>query len=170
MILEIANYIFLLFNGLIALWLWRQHKINQFEKKMNATLKEATKILVSEAQTAVQRNEKLVAEAKRQVSHVITQMESEYYGTPKTTKNNKFDLLNDPGLLSSMITALVMKYGEMRLSMNDFADVTTDDYVTVYVEALTKEVVFSSKHKLADDDKEFFANYATRAEEDETYH
>jgi hypothetical protein len=60
------------------------------------------------------------------------------------TPGDTYDL-SDPLLLSSLITVMVSKGGvPIRLSLKDFANVSADDYVRVYVDAETNDLILST--------------------------
>ena len=52
------------------------------------------------------------------------------------------DLLSQPGMLAAIVTALISKYGDTRLSMKDF--VTPDEeYISVYLDESSEEIILS---------------------------
>ena len=55
----------------------------------------------------------------------------------------------------------------MRLGMEDMGPIDGDDYVSVYVDTATKEMVLSTKHDLEGDVS--FPNFGVPGD-DETYH
>ena len=56
--------------------------------------------------------------------------------------------LMDPGMLSSLITVMINKYGPMSLSVQDFYNVSEEEYVSVYVDINTQDIVLSTNHDL----------------------
>ena len=58
------------------------------------------------------------------------------------------DIMDSPELMSTIITVLVNKYGTVRLSMKDFM-LPDDEYVSVYVDTATQEVILSLDHNLS---------------------
>ena len=58
-----------------------------------------------------------------------------------------------PELLATMVTVLVHKYGDTRLEMIDFM-IADSEYVSVYVDTATQEIVLSLNHDLGPDDTE----------------
>ena len=68
--------------------------------------------------------------------------------------------------MASVLTALVVKYGDFQLTMDDMKNVTDDDYVSVYVDTKKQELVLSSDPEKATEAK--FFNFA--GSDDETYH
>ena len=57
------------------------------------------------------------------------------------------DILGSPDLLSTLITVLINKLGTTRLSMQDFM-ISEDEYVSIYVDTDTQEIVLSLNHNL----------------------
>ena len=61
------------------------------------------------------------------------------------------DMLDSPDLMSTIITVLINKFGSVRLNMQDFM-ISEDEYVSVYVDADTHEIILSLNHGLVQDD------------------
>jgi Tfp pilus assembly protein PilO len=59
--------------------------------------------------------------------------------------------LESPAVLSTIVTVLVKKYGEVRLSMKDFM-IPNEEYVSVYVDTTTSELILSVNHSLESSD------------------
>jgi len=144
-------------------YIWRGWKDNQIEKKFNAALRNSAIALVEDIQDEIDKNEKLVAEAKSQVAAAMSAVKADMsdFGSDPT------DMMSDPALLSTILAAIVVKYGEMRLGMEDVMLSDGNDYVSVYVDTGTKEMVLSTKHDL-----EGTVSYFTQTgpDDDETYH
>jgi len=144
-------------------FIWRGWKDNQIEKKFNTALRNSAIALVEDIQGEIDKNEKLVAEAKSQVAAAMSAVKADMsdFGSDPT------DMMSDPALLSTILTAIVIKYGEMRLGMKDVMLSDEKEYVSVYVDTGTKEMVLSTKHDL-----EGTVSYFTQAgpDDDETYH
>ena len=58
------------------------------------------------------------------------------------------DPLSSPGMLATIVTVLVNKFGDTRLSMNDFM-LSDESYVSVYVDTKTEEVILSLNSQLS---------------------
>ena len=144
-------------------YIWRGWKDNQLEKKFNTALRNSAIALVEDMQLEIDKNEKLVAEAKSQVAAAMAAVRADM--TAHQTDPN--DLMADPAMLSTILTAIVIKYGEMRLGMKDVMLSDENEYVSVYVDTGTKEMVLSTKHDL-----EGGVSYFTQTgpDDDETYH
>ena len=143
--------------------IWRGWKDNQLEKKFNTALRNSAIALVEDMQLEIDKNEKLVAEAKSQVAAAMAAVRADM-SDYRTDPN---DIMADPAMLSTILTAIVIKYGEMRLGMKDVMLSGENEYVSVYVDTGTKEMVLSTKHDL-----EGAVSYFTQTgpDDDETYH
>lgn len=144
-------------------YIWRGWKDNQLEKKFNVALRNSAIALVEDMQLEIDKNEKLVAEAKSQVAAAMAAVRADM-SDYRTDPN---DIMADPAMLSTILTAIVVKYGEMRLGMKDVMLSDENEYVSVYVDTGTKEMVLSTKHDL-----EGGVSYFTQTgpDDDETYH
>jgi hypothetical protein len=171
-LLMIAHGLTVICYLVLAYLIRRGWKNNQLERQFNAALYESAIALAKEVQVHVDKNEKLVAEAKGHVERAMAAVDrSGGPGVPGDVLMNpdgSIALDKDPAMLCSMLTAIVVKYGDMRLGIEDMASlVDGEDYISVYVDTKTEEVVLSTKHNL--EDKVSFLNY-TNPSDDETYH
>ena len=162
-LLVIAHATIIVCYAFATFFLWRGWKDNQLEKKFNVALRNSAIALVEDMQLEIDKNEKLVAEAKSQVAAAMAAVRADMsdYGTDPN------DIMADPAMLSTILTAIVIKYGEMRLGMKDVMLSDENEYVSVYVDTGTKEMVLSTKHDL-----EGGVSYFTQTgpDDDETYH
>ena len=144
-------------------YIWRGWKDNQIEKKFNVALRNSAIALVEDIQLEIDKNEKLVAEAKSQVAAAMSAVKADM----SDFRSDPTDMMSDPALLSTILAAIVVKYGEMRLGVEDVMLSDGNDYVSVYVDTGTKEMVLSTKHDL-----EGTISYFTQTgpDDDETYH
>ena len=74
--------------------------------------------------------------------------------------------LNSPEVLSTLITVLVSKYGDVKLSMQDFV-VDDTEYISIYVDTATQEIILSKNHNLVEDLDRAMVKYT---KSDDTYH
>jgi len=135
---------FLLFAGIAGgiYWSIRSYRIY----KMNLLVsKELDKIIDSTLKT-VQRKKS-----------ALNQATSSEEGVPS--------FLDSPDLMSTIITVLVNKFGTVRLSMKDFM-IADEEYVSVYVDTGTQEIVLSLDHSLVVD--EMYTGFINPA--DTTFH
>ena len=162
-LLVIAHATIIVCYAFATFFLWRGWKDNQLERQFNVALRNSAIALAEEMQEQMDRNEKLVAEAKSQVAAAMAALRADTSGYSVDPN----DMMADPAMLSTILTAIVIKYGEMRLGMEDVMLSDENEYVSVYVDTGTKEMVLSTKHDL-----EGAVSYFTQAgaDDDETYH
>ena len=152
----------------ISFFLWRGWKDNQLERQFNVALRNSAIAMAEDMQDQIDRNEKLVAEAKSQVAAAMAAVTADMsYPKRPAGSPGDVDMLHDPVMLATILTGVVMKYGDMRLGMEDMTRIEDSEYVSVYVDGATKEIVLSTKHDLEDDVS--FYNFGN-PDDDETYH
>ena len=110
-LLVIAHATIIVCYAFATFFLWRGWKDNQLEKKFNVALRNSAIALVEDMQLEIDKNEKLVAEAKSQVAAAMSALRAD----KSDYKTDPSDMLADPAMLSTILTAIVVKYGEMRL-------------------------------------------------------
>ena len=148
-------------------YIWRGWKRNALEKKFNTALRNSAIALVEDMQDEIARNEKLVAEAKSQIAMAMTAMEADMASAAYNPPQDVDDMLNDPGMLGSIINAIIVKYGDMRIGMSDMMQLDEDQSISIYIDTASKEMVLSTQHDLGD--KISFINFSN-PKDDETYH
>ena len=78
--------------------------------------------------------------------------------------------MSSPEMLATIITVLVHKQGLIKLSVKDFSDVPDEEYVSVYVDTKTQELVLSLNHELDTATVEEAPALFGLAPKDDTYH
>ena len=165
-LLVIAHATIIVCYAFATFFLWRGWKDNQLEKKFNVALRNSAIALVEDIQEEIDKNEKLVAKAKAQVAAAMAAVKANM--SPLDYElHDPNDIMSDPALLGSILTAIVVKYGDMRLGAKDIILTEESEYVSVYVDTRTKEMVLSTEHDLEGDTCYF--NF-TNPSDDETYH
>jgi len=76
--------------------------------------------------------------------------------------------LADPGMLSTLITVIVNKYGDVKLGQQDFEKVGDEEYISVYVDVDAQSLVLSTDHDLHQIDPYGIVNFGNP--DDNTYH
>jgi hypothetical protein len=149
-------------------FIWRGWKRNALERKFNTAIRESAQLLAESVEDQIARNEKLVAEAKSKVAAAMAAMKADMAATsPYDPPQDIDDMLNDPGMLASIITAIIVKYGDMRIGMSDMMELDEDQSISIYVDTASKEMVLSTQHDLGD--KTSYINFSNPSD-DETYH
>jgi hypothetical protein len=77
-----------------------------------------------------------------------------------------FDM-QSPEMLATLVTVLVNRYGDIRLSMKDFM-ISDEAYVSVYVDTTSQEIVLSMNSELSLEDSYSIVNYGNN--DDNTFH
>ena len=75
--------------------------------------------------------------------------------------------MQSPEMLATLVTVLVHRYGDVRLSMNDFM-ISDEAYVSVYVDTTSQEIVLSMNSELSLKDSYSIVNYGNN--DDNTFH
>ena len=148
-------------------FIWRGWKRNNLERKFNTAIRQSAQLLAESVEEQIARNEKLVAEAKSQIAMAMAAMEADMAAAAYDPPQDIDDMLNDPGMLASIITAIIVKYGDMRIGMSDMMDLDEDQSISIYVDTASKEMVLSTQHDLGD--KTSYINFSN-PNDDETYH
>ncbi len=167
-LLVIAHATIIVCYAFATFFIWRGWKDNQLERQFNVAQRNSSIALVEDIQEEIDKNEKLVAEAKSQVAAAMAAVRADmsYPARPRGAARD-IDMLSDPAMLATILTGVVMKYGDMRLGMEDMSSIDEDGYVSVYVDTATQEMVLSTKHDLEGDVS--FYNFGDPGD-DETYH
>mgnify|MGYP005813204343 CR=1 FL=1 len=131
-------------------WRWRTKKFQEAEEELKTSINKFTDALVEAAQEGY--------EAGIEDSEIVTAAD----GTKYKTAKNKY--LADPKYLITLITAIIKKEGSLRLSEEDFVHVTGDDYISLYIDLKTNDIVL--KAHSSNKSKEIAPYVATTSDED----
>ena len=87
-----------------------------------------------------------------ELDEIITSTLKTIKGSKKTIAKQKngaavTELSENPELMSTLITVLINRFGNVRLSMDDFM-IGDHEYVSVYVDTATQELILSMDHTL----------------------
>jgi hypothetical protein len=131
-------------------WRWRSKKFQEAEEELKTSINKFTDTLVEAAHEGY--------EAGMQDSEIVTAADGTKY---KTAKNS---YLSDSKYLITLITAIVKKEGSVRLSEEDFVHVTGEDYISLYIDLKTNDIVL--KAHSPNKSKEITPYVATTSDED----
>jgi|TARA_R110002020_G_scaffold29001_4_gene91846 hypothetical protein len=81
------------------------------------------------------------------------------------TPDNVNDMVNSPELLATIVTVLIHKFGDVRLSVEDFS-FSDSEFVSVYLDSDTQELLLSSNKDLIEDS--LYVGFSDP--DDNTYH
>ena len=102
----------------------------------------------------------MIKENKEKITH--------YNDLYNPMDGNKLKDIESSEMLSTMLTVIVNKYGDVRLSLKDFEKVSDQEYVSVYVDTTSKELILSSNHELISTDLTSMINFNNS--DDSTFH
>ncbi len=125
-ILTIGGIVFCLLSLYWSILSYRRHKTNLF------VAQELQKI-IDDTATA------------------IHQKKGPVEGIPNEIGTGSGEMLDSPELLSTLLTVLINKFGDVRLSMTDFM-LADEEYVSVYVDTTSQEILLSMKQSLSDEE------------------
>tara|TARA_B100000749_G_C18235823_1_gene386255 strand:+ start:84 stop:530 length:447 start_codon:yes stop_codon:yes gene_type:complete len=120
-------------SGLVIYGAYKNYRRSLQLILVRRTLTEALQIVGTE----IVKNENLLARAKALIAPGRTMPDDEDFSSP--------------AFLSTVIGALIIKHGTVRLSLQDVLKVG-DDYVSVYVDGQTQELILSMNHNLDTED------------------
>ena len=151
------NAILFIVLGLsIALTLFNYRKV-RIERARNESVSVGLEELMEVTRLEIAKNKKLVEKTKKQIEGASSSLDSD-------------DPMVDSGMLSSILAVIVKKYGAIKLGLNDFESTTSDDYVSVYVDTKTQDLILSLDHGLVEKeiDPMSMVNFGTK--DDNTFH
>ena len=123
--------------------------------------------------------QQLADELNNIVFEALTESSLAAEGMPQVPKQRKTaeDYLADiqtPDMLTTLLTAMVKKYGSITVDLDDFLAMEEGDYISIYVNKTTQSLILSMDHNLEEKAKEATAepyimgNF--RESDDPTYH
>tara|TARA_R110000751_G_scaffold13657_2_gene45683 strand:+ start:371 stop:826 length:456 start_codon:yes stop_codon:yes gene_type:complete len=77
-------------------------------------------------------------------------------------------LLEDAGLLATMLTAIVTKYGDMRIKMSDIDSLGENAFISVYIDTTAQELILSMEPNLVENKQLVFEKFLKS--DDGTFH
>jgi histone H3/H4 len=108
---------------------------NYRQYKMNVLISNDLQKIITAAHENVTKSKKIVGEARDELAN--------HY------EEKSQDIFESPELMATIITVLVHKFGDVRLSMKDFL-IRDEEYVSVYVDSGSEEIILSLDHELAE--------------------
>ena len=140
----------------VALTLFNYRKVREARQR-NTVISVGLEELMELTREEIVKNKKLVERAREQMKRSINPLESE-------------DPLEDPGLLASILAVIVKKYGALKLGIEDFESTGSDDYVSVYVDTKTQDLILSLDHGLVEKEKDPMSMINFTVKDDNTFH
>jgi hypothetical protein len=150
----------LIVSLITMIWSLRQHHKAKKQQKINALLSATLHDLYTAAESEVRKNKKLIERAENLTNDAKSSM-----GLGLGHPDN---IMDDPGMLATLVTAIIHKYGDVKLGMRDFTSLGDDDFVSVYVDTISQDLILSLKKDLASEDVTSFTTFGSP--DDGTYH
>ena len=136
--------------------------INYRRHKLNMQMAEDLDVVLRSTLDVVKRNKK--SGAKLPLSHTDKLTVEDLY---KNVGNPDLDI-DSPQMLSTILTVIVHKFGSMSLSLKDFMKVPEDEYISVYVNTTSKELILSLDHEMGAKNPTTMVNFSNS--DDNTFH
>ena len=113
-------------------WKYRARKFNEAEEKLKKSINNFTDALVEAAQEGLHEG----------LEETIPRV----HETPTGLKYKKAtdSYLSNPRYLTTILTVIVKKIGTVRLTEEDFIDITDNDYISLYVDMKTNDIVLKA--------------------------
>ena len=135
--------------------------LNYKRRKLNMQIADDLEIVLNSTLTMIKENEKIVASAsKEKITH--------YNDLYNPMSDNNLRDIESPEMLSTILTVIVTKYGDIRLALKDFMKVPDKEYVSVYVDTTSKELILSSDHELVSAESAAMVGFSNP--DDNTFH
>ena len=131
--------------------------LNYRRHRLNIQIASDLDVVLKSTMTIIKKNEKVA---------MRDQINNLYQASPKTQDTVKD--LESPQMLSRILTVIIKKYGDLHLVLKDFTNIVEEDYVSVYVDSTSKELILSMNHELSAEDKITMANF--NPPDDNTFH
>jgi len=129
--------------------------VNYRRYKKNLIVAQELDSLIKSTLNVVTKNKELASQYEKSI---FTRLYDPALPTPN---------VDSPVMLSTIVTVLVNKFGDVRLSMKDFM-IPDEEYVSVYVDGDSRELILSMNHELTVEDSYSMANFADP--DDNTFH
>jgi len=106
-------------------WRYRTKKFNEAEEKLKESINNFTEALVDAAKEGLEDE---IQETSDGVKY----------------KTAKSAYLSDTRYLTTLLTTMVKKSGTVKLSEEDFTNVTKNDYISLYIDMKTNDIILKS--------------------------
>ena len=118
--------------------------INYKAAKLNDELAAELDVVMKEALQLVKKKK-----GASKDSHSSLDLGELYESYSVDTSRSLSEEFADPAVLATILTILVKKFGDTRLGMEDFM-ISDTEFVSVYVDAKTKDIILSTNQYLAE--------------------
>ncbi len=118
--------------------IYRNHK----KEQENRFIADYLQDLTTKSYQEITKNKKMVEKAKSEVEAASELLKNSPYGDMSGVATDPMGDFESPMMLSTILSVLVKKYGGARLGLDDFLAIG-EEYVTVYVDMNTKELILA---------------------------
>ena len=120
------------------------------QRDLNNAIIYGIEVMAEETQEQIVKNQKLIAKARE----VVNTAREAVLGDRGLVDERGLPNLESPAMLSTLITVLIRKYGTTALGLSDFGAVNGDDFVSVYVDSRSGNIILSLDDSLGVYDEE----------------
>ena len=136
--------------------------LNYRRYKLNMQMAQDLDVVLRTTLDVVKRNKEGTAELPLTNTQELT-VEELY----KNVGDPNHDI-ESPQMLSTILTVIVHKYGTMNISLKDFMNVPEDEYISVYINTISKELILSVDHDIGTKSPTTMVNFTNS--DDNTFH
>ena len=130
-------------------WRYRAKKFDEAEEQLKDSINSFTDALVEAARDGLG-----------------TEIQETSTGVKYKTAKSAY--LSDTRYLTTLLTAMVKKSGSVKLSEEDFANVSKSDYISLYIHMKTNDIILKSHN--TDSSLGEVAPYVASASDEDTFH
>jgi len=99
----------------------------------------------------------------------LKERHAEQLGATMVDLKDPLKAITSPMMVSTMLTVMVKKAEVIRLSLDDFANLNDEDFVSIYVDNKTQQLVLSTRHDLVEEQESVLMGGFT-SNDDNTFH
>lgn len=122
----------------VGLLNWRRFKTNKQTAKDLQKLLQSTMEIISKQKEVVASSSKL----KNPKTQGLTL--EDFYKSGVGISGD----LESPEMLSTILTVIIHKYGTAQISLSDFMKVPDEEYISVYIDTASKDLILSTDHDI----------------------
>ena len=99
----------------------------------------------------------------------IKERHAEYLDATLVDLKDPLKAMTSPAMISTMLTIMVKKAGLIRLSLDDFGNLNDEDFISIYVDNKTQQLILSSRHDLVEEHESILMG-GFASNDDNTFH
>lgn len=153
--MDATNILLLIVVGCISMWALYTGIRNHQRLRLNQKIGKELDFLIESTMEIVRQNKVTLTKSVKKPKSI-------------NLETGQSVDLSSADMLSSILTVIVNKYGNLRLSMGDFSNIKNEDYISVYVDTQTNELILSLDHYMGNSDPLNLINFSKP--DDNTFH